>query len=177
MILPQRNPVTPKLEESQLFRNLPVIVPGLVGAIFLILGLIVSWNHVNFLRHSTSAIARVTGVEAKRESTDSGYRTRYYPVLEFRDAFEVTHEFIGEVSRNNGDRSGWKAGSNVSIRYNTANPNEARMAGVFTLFPFVFLALGLGAIALAFKMRSWTKEIARREAKCAPGTGLRPKLP
>jgi len=170
-MLPERNAAIRNPEESPLFRNLQVILPGFVGTVFLIGGLVISWNQVDFLSHSRSATARVTGVEAKRESTDSGYRTRHYPRLEFRDAAGATHEFTGEVSSNRGTRSGWRVGSTVSVRYSTANPDEAQMAGVYTLFPFIFPALGLCAIALAFKMRASTKEMARRELKRTRGNG------
>jgi hypothetical protein len=84
MASPQQLP-TGDLLESPFFQRLPVFFTGGIGTIFLLMGLVVSWNHLHFLLHSQVATARVTGVEMKDDdSSDSRSRTPYYPRLDLQ---------------------------------------------------------------------------------------------
>ena len=164
--------------ESRLFRFLPVIISGSGAAIFLLVGLYSVWNHIQFLSRSQATTARVIGVESKYDTSESNPRTYHYPRLEFLDAYEQRHEFIGEVSRSSGGRSAWVIGSTESIRYDPANPADARLAGVWSLFPLFFLAAGIGTLVIASSLYGFVREQERRDKRSTRTGGLsKPRLP
>jgi hypothetical protein len=151
-------PVRTPFDESKVLERAPFVALLLVGSVFTLVGVFVSWNAISFRLRSEVAEARVVGTKTAYDSPGAATSRRiasYYPRLEFRDATGTAHEFVGDVSRKDSPgRPGWPIGSTVRIRYEKANPDNARMGGAWSLLRHLFLLLGLCAVALAFKVRS-----------------------
>lgn len=137
-------------------RRLPFVVMGSAGALFFVIGLFVSWNAVSFTMRSMKAEGRVTGVDTEVDTSDfSRNRKVYYPMIEFTDSAGGTHEFRGDVSRSSSEgggsrRSAWQEGDRVTVRYDPANTDDARMAGGWSVLPHIFVILGMLAMAIAW---------------------------
>jgi hypothetical protein len=151
-------PVKTPFDQSKVLERAPFVALLLVGSVFTLVGVFVSWNAISFRLRSEVAQARVVGTKTAYDSPDAATTRRTascYPRLEFRDASGTAHEFVGDVSRKDSlGRPGWPIGSTIRIRYEKANPDNARMGGVWSLLRHLFLLLGLGVVALAFKVRS-----------------------
>lgn len=151
-------PVKTPLDVTKVLERAPFVALLLVGSVFTLVGIFVSWSAISFRLRSEVAQARVVGTETAYDRPDAATSRRtasYYPRLEFRDASGAAHEFVGDVSRKDSSgRPGWPIGSTVRIRYEKANPDNARMGGVWSLLRHLFLLLGLCGVALAFKVRS-----------------------
>lgn len=150
-------PVKTPLDVTKVLERAPFVALLLVGSVFTLVGVFVSWNEISFRLRSEVAEARVVGTKTAFDSPDAATTRRtvsYYPRLEFRDAGGTAHEFVGDVSRKDSfGRPGWPIGSTVRIRYEKANPDNARVGGVWSFLRHLFLLLGLGVVALAFKVR------------------------
>ena len=144
-------------DETRTLERAPFFALLLVGTVFTIVGVFVSWSALSFRLRSEVAEAHVVGTQTAFDSPGAATSRRaasYYPRLEFRDSSGAAHEFVGDVSRKDSSgRPGWPIGSTVRIRYEKANPDNARMGGTWSLLRHLFLLLGLGAMALAFKVR------------------------
>jgi hypothetical protein len=146
-------------DETRVLERAPFVALLLVGTVFTFVGAFVSWSAISFHLRSEVVEARVVGTKTAYDSSDATTSRRkasyYYPRLEFRDSSGTVREFVGDVSRKDSfGHPGWPIGSTVRIRYERANPDNARMGGAWSLLRHLFLLLGLGGVALAFKVRS-----------------------
>lgn len=109
---------------------------GVVGVVFLIIGLFVFNSTILLERKGSIAEGRV--VEMVLNSDRDGYR----PVVEFVDARGERHQFASSFSSN---PPRFKAGDKVEVLYRPDAPERARIRDWLTLYllPSIFAGLGI----------------------------------
>lgn len=128
---------------------------ALVGAIFAVVGgalllvyVVGAAGNQRFLRTAVDAEGVVVDNRAYFTNTESAGHHRYQPVVAFRAADGATHQFEDAVGTNTPP---YPVGTALAVKYDPANPDDARIATsfrltggntVFGLFGGVFFALG-----------------------------------
>ncbi|PLW72377.1 DUF3592 domain-containing protein [Streptomyces sp. SCUT-3] len=136
-----------------------------VGTLFSIIGLIVAWASVSFLREAERAPGTVVALEWRDEDLGTSRRSRTndrpsaYPVVEFTSA-DGTHRTFRSSTGSN--PPAYEKGERVEVLYRADSPEDARIDGFLSLWllPMVFGGVGLvlagvgTGVALATRRRS-----------------------
>lgn len=135
------------------------------GALFLVVGLILTGVSVSFLVDAERARGTVVALEWRNDHDGASRRTRAndkpvaYPVVEFTSADGTPRKFRGATGSN---PPSYERGERVEVLYRADSPKDARIDGFASLWllPLVFGGIGLliagigTAVALTARGRS-----------------------
>lgn len=158
-----------------------------VGVGMLVGSFFVFSNTSSFIRRAVEAEGKVIDLERSRSSSSSGSSssTMYRPVVEFTTATGKRIEFISSVGSSPPSH---RVGEAVTVLYNPADPQSARIKSFFQLwFGFlivsflglVFAAIGLGMIFVRSRGRKraeWLRQHGRRVKTAYKGVELNQSL-
>ncbi|MEU5852968.1 DUF3592 domain-containing protein [Saccharopolyspora shandongensis] len=134
------------------FGVLPVLVPVVLGAIFLMGGARQIRRNRWLVRHGGRAHGIVVAQDSKWSSSNDGSGGSYHhaPVIEFVAEDGRTHRAKSEISKTH---TSFIPGRRVLVHYDRADPAKIFLPGhdggpavIFTLIGAVVLTIGLGAL-------------------------------
>ena len=121
------------------------LVLGVVGAVFLVVGVRNFVRTRRFVKQASSATGTVTDVKSRtsRSHTSDGPRIRSYryPVIRFQTQDGRTGEFESEIGTNTFSQG---PGEQVEVLYDALKPEHARIKTFMMLWfaPLVFSVVG-----------------------------------
>ncbi len=120
---------------------------GIVGLIFLAVGLFTANASIVSLRKGVTAEGRVTDIAARSTGNlGAGADYTYSPIVEFKDQAGTQHSFRSKISSN---PPRYAPGDRVQVVYPPDNPARARVSDGFSLF---FLPAIFGGIGFLFTL-------------------------
>lgn len=129
-----------------------IIVP-LVGIVFLSLAGWWGWDTWTFVQRGEPATAKIERFEQrtskKRRSGTSRTRTYYAPVFTFQDTKGASHTV---TSSTGSSKPAYKAGDQIRVLYDPADPQKARINTFSDLWLFPVVFGGIGVVCLAVTM-------------------------
>lgn len=156
---------------------------GAAGVVLLLAGFFLFESTRRFIAGADEAQGTVISLERSRSSSGSG--STYRPVVEFTASTGSRIEFTGGVASNPPSH---RVGESVTVLYNPADPQSARIKSFVQLWfgSLLVLALGLlfGAIGftmIALRARAkqraeWLRRHGRRMVTSVTGVQLNGKL-
>jgi len=131
-----------KMEGEKIF----VVLPLCVGSVFSLFGLCLALNTLQFVRSAVKTPGVVVGHAKHTIQGDDRTSTYYHAEIEFDDQGGKRRRVT--LTQGNGSKSPVE-GHRVWVLYDPSNPQDARLsrASDLWLFPLVFLAMGLLALA------------------------------
>jgi hypothetical protein len=116
----------------------------IVGLGLLILGWQAFTNTSQRMRNTVATQGTVVEIKSRLVNTNSGQRTFFYPIVEFRTASGETVQFESEAG---GNPSAYQIGDRVEVMYNPGQPQTA-FINSWELWLPATLFLGTGGLLL-----------------------------
>jgi hypothetical protein len=115
-----------------------------LAGIGLLIGACFSYNESRkFVEHSVEATGVVKDLIASTSSSSSGTSTIYHPLVSFKTAKGEIVEFKNNIGSN---PPSYKRGEEVPVRYDPNNPQDASIDSFVSLWFYVMILGGMGAI-------------------------------
>jgi hypothetical protein len=128
----------------------PFIALGL-GALMIVLAIVSIFRTRRFLATAVTVEGTITDIE-KRERTvrrqgETEQKTTFHPRISFTTKEGKPYEFI---ERTGTSMPTFAVGGTVQVKYDPANPQEARMATTYRLWatPVIMMIIGIAAIII-----------------------------